>query len=308
MTARTEPGIRGLDRLFRPELVAVVGASVTPGKLGTAMTAAVRRGGGIQAVFGVNPATEADGFVPNLREACRSNGRPVDLAVLCIPAAATPAAISEAAACGVGAALICSGGFAEAGREGAARQRELARIAAETGIRILGPNTSGFFRPGSATVSFVPTVAHIRPGPVAVVAASGGMNHALSFLLSEQSVGVGLGVGLGNRVDITEVDVLYHLRDEPAISAVALHLESVDDGPALLAAVRAVTTTKPVVALVVGRSDVTAFAGSHTGALATSWRTTRALLAQAGAVVVDTEQQLVDALAVLSEVRLPAHP
>ncbi|MGW1737905.1 acetate--CoA ligase family protein [Nocardia sp. NPDC001965] len=308
MTTRAEPEIRGLDRLFRPESVAVVGASVTPGKLGTAMTAAVRRGGGIPAVFGVNPATEADGFVPNLREACRSHGRPVDLAVLCIPAAATPAAVGEAAACGVGAALICSGGFAEAGPEGAAQQRELARIAAETGIRILGPNTSGFFRPGSATVSFVPAVEHIRSGPVAVVAASGGMNHALSFLLSEQSVGVGLGVGLGNRVDITEVDVLYHLRHDPAISAVALHLESVDDGPALLAAVRAVTAMKPVAALVVGRSDITAFAGSHTGALATSWRTTRALLAQAGAVVVDSEQQLVDALAVLSKVRLPAHP
>ncbi|MGW5383428.1 acetate--CoA ligase family protein [Nocardia sp. NPDC003963] len=308
MTTTTEPAIRtnGLDRLFRPDSIAVVGASTTPGKLGTAMTAAVRRGAGPAAIFGVNPATE--GFVPNLEAACRAHGRPVDLAVLCIPATATPAAVRAAAECGVGAALICAGGFAETGPDGAARQRELAAIVAETGIRILGPNTSGFFRPGAATVSFVPAVEHIRPGRVAVVAASGGMNHALSFLLSEQSVGVGLGVGLGNRVDVTEVDVLHYLRDDPAISAVALHLETVDDGPALLAAVRAVTAVKPVVALVVGRSDVSAFAGSHTGALATSWRTTRALLAQAGAVVVDSEQQLVDAVAVLSRVRLPAHP
>ncbi|MFI2228773.1 acetate--CoA ligase family protein [Nocardia testacea] len=308
MTTTTEPAIRtnGLDRLFRPDSIAVVGASTTPGKLGTAMTAALRRGAAPAAVFGVNPT--AEGFVPNLEEACRAHGRPVDLAVLCIPAAATPAAVRAAAECGVGAALICSGGFAETGPDGAARQQELAAIVAETGIRILGPNTSGFFRPGAATVSFVPAVEHIRPGRVAVVAASGGMNHALSFLLSEHSVGVGLGVGLGNRVDVTEVDVLQYLRDDPAISAVALHLETVDDGPALLAAVRLVTAGKPVVALVVGRSDVSAFAGSHTGALATSWRTTRALLAQAGAVVVDSEQQLVDALAVLSRVRLPAHP
>jgi acetyltransferase len=87
---------------------------------------------------------------------------------------------------------------------------------------------------------------------------------------------------------------------------VALHVESVADGPRLLAAVARLTARKPVVALVVGRHDVGAFAQSHTGALATSWRTTRAALRQAGAVLVDSERELVDAVAALSLVRLPA--
>ena len=189
-----------------------------------------------------------------------------------------------------------------------ALQEQLAEISSATGIRLLGPNTSGFFRPTGVTVSFVPTVEHIAAGPVAVVAASGGMNHALSFLLSESGVGVGLAVGLGNCVDVTNTDVLRFLRDDPTITAIALHIETVVDGEALLSAVRTVSADKPIVATVTGRSDVSAFSESHTGALATSWRTTCALLTEAGAVVVDSDQQLVDALRVLSRTRLRASP
>jgi len=298
----------GLDRLFRPRSIAVVGASVSPGKLGSVMVEAITRGNdGSLAVFAVNPKIDAAGFHPSLASATAAHGRAIDLAVLCIPAAATPAVLLEAAGAGVGAALICSGGFAETGPEGIAVQEQLAQICARTGIRVLGPNTSGFFRPPSSTrVSFVPTVEHLCAGTVAVVAASGGMNHALSFLLSERGVGIGLGVGLGNCVDVTNTDVLDYLRDDDSITAIALHMESITDGEALLAAVRALTAEKPVVAIAIGRSDVSAFSASHTGALATSWKTTRALLAEAGAVVVDSEHELVDALAVLSRTRLRA--
>ena len=296
-----------LHRLFDPTSIAVVGASSCPSKLGSVMLDAVSRSSGTtRTVFGINAKSHDGSFLPSLHAATEVHGRALDLAVLCVPAAATPNAVRDAADCGVGAAVICSGGFAEVGAEGVALQGELAEISSTTGIRLLGPNTSGFFRPTGATVSFVPTVEHIAVGPVAVVAASGGMNHALSFLLSEAGVGVGLGVGLGNCVDVTNVDVLEFLRDDPTITAIALHIETVDDGAALLSAVRSVSAEKPIVATVTGRSDVSAFSESHTGALATSWRTTRALLTEAGAVVVDSDQQLVDALRVLSRTRLPA--
>lgn len=301
----SDRSIDRLDRLFLPASVAVVGASAAPGKLGSVMAAAIAGGGGA-AVYPINPRIEAAGFHRSIESAGVAHGAPIDLAVFCIPAAATPAALREAAEAGVGGAVICSGGFAEAGPEGIAAQAEVARIQAQTGIRVLGPNTSGFFWPGRGPrVSFVPTVAEIRPGSVAVLSASGGMNHALSFLLSEQGVGVGFGVGLGNCVDVTNADVLRYLSTDDSISAIALHVESVTDGGALLDAVRAVTPHKPIVALVVGRADVSAFSQSHTGALATSWKVTRSLLAEAGAVVVDTDHELVDALAVLSRTRLP---
>jgi len=122
------------------------------------------------------------------------------------------------------------------------------------------------------------------------------MNHALAFLLTEAGHGLSLAVGLGNAVDVTAPDVLDYLAADPQTAAVALHVESVADGPRLVRAVRALTAQTPVVALVIGRNDIGAFAASHTGALATSWRTTRAALAQAGAVLVDDERELVDAV------------
>jgi acetyltransferase len=200
--------------------------------------------------------------------------------------------------------VICGGGFAEADGQGAELQRELARIVAATGIRLLGPNTSGFIVPAAGLpASFVPGAAGVPSGRIAVVAASGGVNHALAFGLAEAGRGVSLAVGIGNAVDVTSADVLGYLAGDPATCAVALHVESVADGRRLVAAVRRLTPRVPVAVLVVGRHDVAAFAASHTGALATSWRATRAALAQAGAILVDSERELVDAVGALSVTR-----
>jgi len=222
---------------------------------------------------------------------------PVDLAMICVPAPACAGVLAEAAAAGARAAVICGGGFAEAGGPGVAYQRALADVVSATGIRLLGPNTSGFLAPhAGVTASFVPGVARVRPGRVGLVAASGGVNHALAFLLAEAGHGVSLAVGLGNAVDVGAPEVLEHLAEDPHTAAVALHVESVADGPRLVAAVRRLAARRPVVALVVGRHDVGAFAASHTGALATSWRTARAALAQAGAVLVDDALDRLDAI------------
>ncbi|HEX4357379.1 MAG TPA: acetate--CoA ligase family protein [Pseudonocardia sp.] len=288
-----------LAALFAPRGVAVVGASRAAGKLGAVMARSLAGFGGHLAL--VNPRD--DTMYPSVRAAAADG--PVDLALLCVPAPACAAAVAEAALGGVRAAVVCAGGFAESGAAGARYQAELAEVAARSGVRLLGPNTSGFLVPGRAlTASFVPGVADVPAGRVAVVAASGGVNHALAFLLTEAGHGVSIAVGLGNGADLTAADVLDHLTGDPATSAVALHVESVPDGRALAASVTRLTRVRPVVALVVGRHDVGAFAASHTGALATSWRATRAALAQAGAVLVDDERELVDAVGALSLTRL----
>ncbi|MFI5610305.1 acetate--CoA ligase family protein [Amycolatopsis sp. NPDC051903] len=292
-----------LAPLFRPTRIAVVGASRSPGKLGAALA---------RSLAGFSDGTRSVALVNGRDEAMYGSigaaaaDEPVDLAVICVPAPACPQVLAEAATAGVRAAVICGGGFAEAGGRGVLLQDRLAETVAAGGIRLLGPNTSGFFSPGTGlTASFVPGAVSVPAGGVGVVAASGGVNHALAFLLTEAGHGVSLGVGLGNSVDVTAADVLDHLADDRATKAIALHVESVADGRRLVAAVRRAAAAKPVVALVVGRHDVSAFAASHTGALATSWRTTRAALAQAGAVLVDDERELVDAVGALAVHRLP---
>ena len=296
----------GLSALFAPRGIAVVGASRDQRKLGATLARSLSgfgaRGGHLALVNGRDETMH-----PSLAAAAEAG--PLDLAMICVPAAACPTVLDDAARAGAGAAVICGGGFAEAGGRGIGYQAALAEVVTTSGIRLLGPNTSGFLAPhAGVTASFVPGAAQIRPGRVAVVAASGGVNHALAFLLTEAGHGISLAVGIGNAVDISAPDILDDLAADPHTSAVALHVESVADGPRLVDAVRRLSTRKPVVALVVGRHDIGAFAASHTGALATSWRTIRAALAQAGAVLVDDERELVDAVGALSTTRARPHP
>lgn len=302
MTTTVPARTIGLRPMFAPEGIAVVGASRSPGKLGAALARSLSgyaAGGGRLALVNGRDETMYDSV-----RAAAADG-PLDLAMICVPAAACPAVLTDAALAGVRAAVVCGGGFAEAGGAGVDHQARLAEVVADTGIRLLGPNTSGFLAPhAGVTASFVPGVADVRPGPVAVVAASGGVNHALAFLLTQAGHGLSLAVGLGNAVDVTGPDVLDHLAEDVRTAAVALHVESVVDGPRLVESVRRLSAHKPVVALVVGQHDVGDFAASHTGALATSWRTTRAALAQAGAVVVGDERELVDAVGALAVSRL----
>lgn len=298
-----------LDPLFAPRAIAVLGASATPGKLGAAMTDSLSSFPGPVMKVNANRPDPDRGFFPTVAAAAQAHGITPDLVVSCIPAPVTADALREAAAVGARAALVCAGGFAEAGGDGALYQQALAEVVRDTGIRILGPNTSGFLAPHRRlTASFVPGVADLEPGPVAVVAASGGVNHALAFALAEAGVGLRLGVGLGNSLDVTQGDVLRHLAEDEGVRAVALHVETAAEGRRLTEAVCRLTGRVPVVALVVGRSDIGDFARSHTGALATSWRVTRTALRQAGAVLVDDERELVDAVTALSRVRLAAHP
>ncbi|MGY1631815.1 acetate--CoA ligase family protein [Geodermatophilus sp. SYSU D01186] len=296
-----------LNPLFAPRGIAVIGASRDPSKLGAVMARSLSRFPGT--VVGVNSrdVDPAAGRFATVADAAAASPDPIELAVLCVPAAVSARALADAARAGVRAALVSSGGYAEAGGPGVGHQEDLVAAARENGIALLGPNTSGFLVPARGlTATFVPGAGAVPAGPVAVVAASGGVNHALAFLLAEAEIGVSLAVGLGNAVDVTAADVLTHLVDDESTRAVALHVESVADGPALIAAVKALTARVPVAALVVGRNDVAEFARSHTGALATSWRTTRAALRSAGAVLVDDERELVDAVTALSSLRLPA--
>ncbi|WP_330285601.1 acetate--CoA ligase family protein [Streptomyces sp. NBC_00576] len=298
-----------LTPLFAPEGVVVIGASRQSGKLGAAMARSLARFPGARALVNARRPEPGEGVYASVAEAAAHTAGRLDLAVLCVPAAGCADALADAAAAGCRAALVCAGGFGEAGPEGEAHADALRGVAQETGIRLLGPNTSGFFAPHQGlTASFVPAAGQIPAGDIAVVAASGGVNHALSFDLVAAGNGISLGVGIGTGLGVTAADVLEHLAQDRRTTAVALHLETVPDGPRLVEAVRLVAAVKPVVALVVGRTDVGDFARSHTGALATSWRTTRAALRQAGAVLVDDEREMVDALTALSRIQLRPHP
>lgn len=295
-----------LDALLRPRSIAVIGASASPDKAGHAMMQALDGFAGD--LFPVNPR----GGTVLGRTALTGLGElpgPVDLAVLVVPPQVVPGAIEQAAAAGVRAAVVCAGGFAESGPEGHHLQEQAVEAARRGGVRLLGPNTSGFMNPVDGVfANFMPAAAGLRPGTVGIVAQSGGVNLAIAFLLDRAGIGLRLGVGLGNAADVGFAQMLDFYADDDATTAVGLHVEGIADGGAVVEALRRVTARKPVVAFKVGRSDVGDFAKSHTGSLTGSYALTRAALAQAGAVVVDSLDEMVAALQALRSVRLPAAP
>lgn len=296
----------GLSALFAPRSIAVVGATAAPEKAGFAMMESLSGFGGD--LLPVNPRAAAAGqqiLGRPAHESVAAIGAGIDLAVIVVPPAAVPAALTDCGAAGVRAAVICAGGFAESGPEGARLQEQIQQIAEQAGIRLLGPNTSGFMNPAAGVfANFMPAVRELAPGPVSVVAQSGGVNLVLSFLLAQAGLGLRLGVGLGNAVDVSFPDVLDHLARDEGTTAVGLHVEGIADGPGVMAAVRRLAARKPVVALKVGRNDVGDFAQSHTGALTGSYELTCAALAQAGAVLVTDPTEMVDALTALAHLRL----
>ncbi len=299
MTTRTN-----LERLFAPSSVAVVGASASQGKVGYQTLVALQGFAGD--VFPINP--KADEILGRRAYASLSElGRPLDLVLFAIPAAGCAAAVKEAIDCGCAGGLILSGGFAESGEPGLRVQEEIANHLSGKEFRLLGPNTAGFInRDRGLTASFVPAAGRIPGGQIAVVAQSAGVNLTVGFLIAKLGYGVSCAVGLGNAMDVDAADVLEFLAAQPATKAIALHLEGVQDGRRLYETLRRVTPTKPVVALTVGRQDVGAFAQSHTGNLIGSFALRTQALSQAGAVVVETTEQLAAAAAVLSLGRL--HP
>lgn len=295
----------GLESLLDPQGIVVVGASQDETKAGNALLRNLRAFPGPVYGLGRNAGRAHDrSIVTDLSDI----EDPVDLAVLAVPSQAVPRAIEDLALAGTKAAIICSGGFAETGSpEGLALQDSLDRLRRRFGVRVLGPNTSGLAVPGlELHASFVPAVTEISPGSVAVLAQSGGVAHATALALGAEGIGVAVMVGTGNACDVDLPELIRRMASSQRCAAIAVHVEGTSDGMTLLQAIRQASVTTPVIVLKSGVSDVDRLAQSHTGSLTGDWTVAQAVLTEAGAVVVSTLGDLVDAASVLSLARLDA--
>jgi acyl-CoA synthetase (NDP forming) len=250
--------------MFTAHSVAVVGASPNPEKVGHLILANILKGRFEGRVYPINPA---GGEILGKR-AYRSLGDVpdhIELAVLVIPAPQVAGVLREAAASGVGSAVIISGGFREAGRSDL--EMELSSIVAETGIRLLGPNCQGFnFRANKLCASW-PLVA--KSGPFAVISQSGTVAAVIAGWAVEDGLGISATVSLGNQVDLCEADFVEFLADDPGTKAIGMYLEGVKDGTRFLQVARKAALRKPLVILKSGRTEGgQRAAASHTRSLA----------------------------------------
>ena len=305
-TSQVRAQANDLTALFRPRSVAVIGASSSPDKLGNAAVRSLRDFPG--SVYAVNP--RADGDIEGRPAVASVSDLPevVDLALFCIPPQFVAQSITACTDVGISAGIIYAGGMAESGEEGVRHERELAEAARLGGLRLLGPNTSGYLDPGAGIcMSFASDVDQSPAGDLGIVAQSGGVNLTLGWMAAREGLGVTLAAGLGNAADVDSADVIDYLAADARTKVILLHIEGTENGRRLMEAVAAAVERKPVVALKVGKSDVGDFAASHTGALIGSWQLARSALEQAGAVVVNDTVEMIDAAHMLSRHRLPAN-
>ena len=294
----------GLDTMFRPGVIAVVGASRDPAKWGRRILEYTGRAGFSGTMYGVNPGV-ADLDLPRVKTVASLSdiGPPIDLAVLARPASATAELLDECAALGVKSVLVTAAGFGELGGEHLAAEQRMVARAREAGIRLLGPNTFGMFIAASR-VNLTPRE-HIPPGSVAMLSQSGNVVVGMYEQARQAGIGFSACVGVGNQVDVGLGELLAYFADDPASGAIAVYVEGLRGSGAEfragLAACRA--AGKPVVVLKSGRSGHAASAvATHTGALASDERVWHAVLADAGAIQVESTQDLVDTLAVACSV------
>ncbi|MFN2421815.1 MAG: acetate--CoA ligase family protein [Gemmatimonadota bacterium] len=289
---------RGLRPLFTPRSVALIGASRDPRKRGHQAVKALLEAGYRGRIIPVNPR---GGEILGLAVVRRIEDldEPPELAFVSTPAAAVPRVLTACGERGIRAAVVVAGGFREAGRYGAALEREMTAIARRSKLRVLGPNTSGLLntRFGLNLVG----VGAVRPGPIAVVSQSGNVGLDLMLEASENGPGISIYVGLGNEADVGAHEVLAFLARHQETEAILVYAEGFRDGKRFLAAARRTARIKPVVLLKGGRSQAgTAAARSHTGAIAGSAPVLAALLRQHGVVEVARSDEVLAVGAMLA--------
>ena len=293
----TRPPAESLDALLRPASVAVIGASNDPTRIGGRPIRYLRAAGYAGRVYPVNPRhRDVQGLAafPHISDVPEA----VDLAIVAVPAPSVVDTIEACAARGVRVVVIYSAGFAEMGAEGQRQQRRLGAIAAETGIRIVGPNCLGVYNSELgffATFSTTLEDGFPAPGGVALVSQSGAYGSHLSLLARKRNIDVRYWVTTGNEADVSVPEVLGWLAERDDVSVIMAHAEGINDRDALVHALgTARARRKPVVFQKVGVTDVGAKAvQSHTASLAGADPVYEAAFRQFGAYRArDTDEML----------------
>ncbi len=295
-----------LKCFFEPSSVAVVGASRNPIKFGHFLLRNLVDLGFDGKIHPVNPHAEA---ILGLKSYPKVDSIPeeVELAIIITPAATVPQVMRDCAKKHVKGVVICSSGFREAGGEGFKLEQEIVEIAKKAGIRVIGPNTTGILNTSNNfTTSFVP-LPSLKKGPVAFIAQTG-LFAAAAFwwILSAEPFGLSKVVGLGNKSDVEDTEVLEYLLHDEDTEVIAVYMEGIKDGRKFLRVAQEVARSKPLLVLKSGRTEAGIEASmSHTGSLAVEDEIFDAVCKQSGIIRVRGFEELMDLTKVFALQPLP---
>jgi acyl-CoA synthetase (NDP forming) len=297
--------VPNLKALLAPQSLAVVGASGDVSKWGGSALRNILDGGYTGRLYPVNPrggeffGIQSCTSVAEMPEA-------TDLALLAVGGHQVAPILEECGRKGVRSAIAIAAGFAETGETGAEAQRDIARIASEGGVTLMGPNCMGMISNEVSlhAVGFVRL--HPPKGSLSFVSQSGNLGVMVTNTCERRGIGIDKFASVGNEAQIGAVDVLEYLRDDPHTTCVMMYIEGIDDGRRFLEVARRTSAVKPVVVLRTGLTDFGGrAAASHTGAMAGSAAVWEAAARQAGVVACTTLQDVVDLGSSLAYLPLP---
>jgi acyl-CoA synthetase (NDP forming) len=296
-----DSNLNNIHKLLNPESVAVVGASNSKGKVGNIIFEGLRRCSA--RLYPVNPHEDV---ISGHKTYPRIADLPdvIDVAVITVRADRAVEIAEECAENNIENIIIVAGGFAETGEQGKALEGRLKTIPERYGSRILGPNSLGVFVPeNNFDTIFVEhgDRALAGGGGIAFVSQSGSVGVEALGLASNTGFPMRAFVGLGNKIDLNELDFLKYFGADQKTDCLALYIENVEHGREFLEAAREVSRRKPVIALKAGRTPTGASAvSSHTGKLAGSDRVVSGAFRQYGIQRAFDDEELCDAAKILS--------
>ena len=288
MTVGRSPG---LEELFEPKSIAVIGASNRPSTVGQSLFRNILQSGYKGVVYPVNPGWKSVSGV-RCYESVTDLPEVPDLGVVIVPAALVATVVEKLGKLGTKGVVVISSGFREIGGEGTTREAELVRVAQRYRMSVVGPNCFGVINT-DPTMSLNATFSDNLPprGNIAFVSQSGALCAGILRYGVSERIGFSRFVSVGNRAGVDENDILHAVGRDPATKVVLLYIESLADGRKFLEAAREVTEQKPVLVIKSGRSPAGERAAqSHTGSLAHSAqdRVFDALFEQSGVLRADT--------------------
>ncbi|HDQ00734.1 MAG TPA: CoA-binding protein [bacterium] len=297
-----------IDKIMNPKSIAVVGASNRPGSVGLAVTSNIIKGGYRGILYPVNPKSPSVQSIksyPNISDIADE----IDLAVIIVPAKAVSTVIEQCGNKGVKGAIVITAGFKEIGGEGVELENELKSTAHKHGISVIGPNCLGVINNDENTrmnASFATKMP--LPGNIAFISQSGALCTSVLDYADGRNIGFSKFISFGNKVDVSEIDLLRYLRDDPQTDVILMYLEDISDGHQFLETAREIAWDhqKPMIALKSGRSAAGArAAASHTGSLAGSDSAYDAIFFQSGIQRVDSINELLDYAAAFAKQPVP---
>jgi acyl-CoA synthetase (NDP forming) len=296
-----------MDAIFNPGAVAVIGASDNPGKLGSHVMRSLTEGGYPGRIYPVNPGkNEIMGIktYPSLLQIPES----VDLSIIVLPAEQVPRTVVECGEKGVKGIVLITAGFREIeDQRGEALQSEVAKLANQFGIKIIGPNTFGIVNlhlPINA--SFTPEFSKTEKGRIGLVSQSGGMSHLMAFVSMRSNIGFSKIIGVGNRCNVDFGEMVEYLIEDPETKVIAMYMEGMDHPRRLMELAERARGEKPILSYKVGRSSTGDKASQfHTGSLAGKHEIYEGAFRQAGILTVRSSEELLDTAKALALSLLP---